>query len=214
MPQDLSILDQLDITHVRTVVWALGLAYASQPQGIATHGDSVSHGHAHVLFGFVVGDHDNAEGADRHTDVGDVHAPERPGCGAPARRVSELAVDVLCRRQHDPQRQAHAQGHCSRPMASQNRQSASQCHGNQGGGAQLFAQLGDAVTFPAGKGAHHHEQQDRHHDWHKDGVEVGRADRQLAQVQRIDDQRIQGSQQHGGGRGGHQNVVEQQEGFT
>ena len=213
-PQHLAVADQLDIADVGAVVRAFGLADSGELEGVASHRNGVAHGHAHILLGFIAGHHGDADRADCNADVGDVHAPERPGDGLPPGGVLEVPDDVQHRRQHDPQRQAQPQRRPGRPGAGQQRQGAPQKDGHQGRGAQLARQFGDAVALPAGKRAYHHEDQDRHHDRNKHGVEVGRAHRQLAQVERIDDQRVQRAQQHRGGCRGHEDVVDQQEGFT
>ena len=98
-----------------------------------------------------------------------------------------------------------------RPSTSQQWQAAPQHNRDEGNGLQLFGQFFGAVTFPAGITANHHEEHDGRHDRCKHGVEVRWAHRQLAQIERVNDQWVQCAQQHSCRSCGEQDIVDQQE---
>ena len=79
---------------------------------------------------------------------------------------------------------------------------------------QPVAQLSHRGRLPTGQRADAHQQHDRRHQRHEDGLEVGRADRDLAQVQRVERQRVQRAQHDRAGGHRQQHVVAQQQGLT
>ena len=62
--------------------------------------------------------------------------------------------------------------------------------------AQGAGQFGELGLLPARERADAHQEQHRRHQRHEHRVEVRRADRDLAEAQRVDQQRIQRAEQH------------------
>ena len=68
--------------------------------------------------------------------------------------------------------------------------------------------------FPAGERGNADQEEHRNHQRDKDGVEVGRADREFARAQSVNEQRVECAEQHRGAGHDEQDVVGQQHGFA
>ena len=128
-------------------------------------------------------------------------------------RFAQTLHGGLQRAQNHPDAQGHAGCHAPGPAEIQRHHAAAQQrgHADAAQGVQPFLQGGFA---PARPHTQHHQKQYRNHQGNKHRVEVGRADREFAHIQRVNDQGVERAQQHG--RCGHhqQHAVTQQHRFA
>ncbi|MPN03484.1 hypothetical protein SDC9_150714 [bioreactor metagenome] len=116
--------------------------------------------------------------------------------------------------QHHPRRQRDAQHRAPGRIADR------KCHphpsqdADHGSRRQTAYRRPHLVILPAQEGAEHHQHHDRRHQGYEHGLEVGRANRDLAKVQGIEEQRIQCAKQHRSRHHRQQHIVAQQGGIT
>jgi hypothetical protein len=73
------------------------------------------------------------------------------------------------------------------------------------------ARLGEACRVPRSLRAERNEKQQRYHQRHEHGIEVGWSHRDLAHPQRVDGERVERAEQHRAGGGGKQQIVDEQQ---
>ena len=115
--------------------------------------------------------------------------------------------------QNHPDTQGHAACHTPRPTGIQCHQTAAdkRSRADATQRVQPFLQSGFA---PARPHTQHHQKQHRHHQGNKHRIEVGRANGEFSHIERVDDHRIQRTQQHRCGGDHQQHAVTQQHRFA
>ena len=78
----------------------------------------------------------------------------------------------------------------------------------------MAEQLKQVVALPSHEGADHHEKDHRDHDRDEYRLEVRRTDGDLAETQRVDEQRVEGAQKYRRGSHCQQDVIDQQHGLA
>ena len=213
-------LRDLQLRPRRAVVRTLHLLDAVQPEAVATDLGRLARLHADVVFTLKAADHRDAHNEHRHPQVGQQHAVvtarlRRQSLHHAGGRVSAQALDQIDQRARShPHGQPQAQAGHRFPLLQEQRrqQRGGQAHPQRP--AQAPRQVTHRGLPPARQRADAHEKKRRCHQWHKHGIEIRRADRQLALPQRVNHQRVQGAQQDSRGSHQQQHVVGQQHGFA
>ena len=113
--------------------------------------------------------------------------------------------------QAHPHAQKNTQHGASRPTAQHKRQHKGQQQSRATDKAQTPKHLAHARLTPVRHRAWHQHKEQWHHEGRKHQIEIRRPHRQLAHVERINDEWVQGAQQHRASGHHQQDAVEQQE---
>ncbi len=218
LAQRVPVADQIDVADQRAVVRSLLLSDTVEAKDVATDADGVADVHAHVLLGLVAADHGDADDEDGDAEMRQVHAVEAARLPAERRqqplpgacRLHPL-VDVEHRAADDPRRQQQAERDQRFPSAGEERCAGTDQSCRQECPAQRPHQLAELCLLPADEGCDAHQEHRRQHQRHEDGIEIGRADRELAGAEGVDQQRVERAEQHRGAGDDEQHVVRQQQ---
>lgn len=114
----------------------------------------------------------------------------------------------------DPSRQQQAERGQRRPGAVKQWQRNGDDDGRDDRPAHGTGDLGERGFLPASEGGDAHQKQDRRHERREDGVEIRWPDRNFANAERIDEQRVERAEQNRGSGDNQQYVVGEQQGFA
>ncbi len=88
------------------------------------------------------------------------------------------------------------------------------CNASCGCPAYLPSEGREIVLLPAHEGPQADEEHQRNHEWNEDRVEVRWTDRDLSEIESVEQQWVERAEQNGGCRCDEQDVVGQQQRFT
>ena len=201
------------------IVRALQPVYPGQFKAVIGEFNRVAGGHAPMDIDTVQAGQGGADDRDRKADVSQRHAVK------PARDLRETRELVLPVFQafarpgqggdDDPGR-GYQPEHGPEQMIVIKHEAQQDAERETGGGqiTQLSPYAPVVILLPAGHGADADQQDDRDHQRDEHGIEIGRADRELALAQGLDKQRIKGAEQYGQHGHDHKDAVQQQEGLA
>lgn len=201
-------------------VGASDLLDAAEGEGVPGQKGGLARQHAHVQLGLEAVDHGDADDEHAQAEMGQPHAPPATGDAAQAGGGAGPAAAVQALRQqlqaaqHDPGRQRQAQAGEPGEVPEAVAQRRAQQRAGERGRPQAARQPLPGVGLPARHGAGHQQHEHRRHQRHEGGVEVGRSHRNLAQAQGVEQQRVEGAEQHRRAGHGKQRVVGQQGGVA
>ena len=199
----LAVAQQLQRAARGAVVRPFAVTHAVEAQRVAADRRGFTRAHAQILFGLEGLHPGDADDEDADAGVGDQHAELRAADRAqllPQGQRRGLHLQALhegadARGDH-PAGEQEAQCRERAPAAHGQRQPDRRRHRNAGGPAQALRQLGQLGLLPARDRADRHEEHGGHHQRHEHGLEVRRADRDLAQSERIQKQRVERAEHH------------------
>ncbi len=194
-------------------------ARAVEAQREAADGHGVADVHPHVALGLVALHHRHADDEHRDAEMRDDHSPVAPRLARELRddaaaHAAAALPHVDDRRRDDPRREQQAEAHHRRPLAGDERQHQRGDEAHDERPLEPLPQVGQGRLLPARERADAHQEDERRHQRNEHGVEVRRADRDLAEVQRIEEQRVERAEQHRARGGDQQHVVREQHRFA
>ena len=216
----LTVPPDRDAGTSRGVVGAFERGYVVQLKRIATGCSRITRLHPNIGFGLEPADHGHAHDKHGNAEMRHQHAvitawlSSQSGPPLGRRVLTQTGHEVQEGGAGNPGRQQQAKPDHRCPMAEPEGGHNGAHHTHAKGPAQALGQIPDAGLSPTRHWADAHQKQGWCDQRNEDGIEVRWPDRQLAKAKRINDQRIQGAQQHGSRRDQQQHIVGQQHGLA
>ena len=217
MLQFLAVLQEREVAAVGREVGAAGTRDAVEDEGVAGNRDRIALEHAHVAFSLIALHERHADDEDGNAEVSEEHAPVGAGLTEESseearsfRRKAKRSAQILDFAENHEGSERAAREDPVAPGAHEKRNGRTDDDGADEAPGKTAGELNRISILPAGERTDRHKEDHREHQRTEDGVEVRRPDRDLPGVQRIEEERIKGAEEHGAHRDNEQNVVDEE----
>ena len=217
----LAVLREREIASVGGEVGAASGAHAVEGKGIARNMHDVRFKHADIALSLIALHQRHADDEHCYAEVCKVHAPRgtrhagktTEDAGAGGGKL-QFAANFLNDAAHHEDSQRRAGKDPGAPGAHQKRNgNADRDRHHKAPGEALHERHGIGF-LPACDRPHCHQEHQREHQRTEDRIKVRRPNRNLAGIERIEEERIERAQKDGAHRHHQQNIVDQQHGFA